>query len=354
MLLVGFVPDDRRRGPSVRLGTRSPGRSRRIEPTPESRRARGGERPRAKAPRPHRDRDPVRSRVRDATPTVHAEPRVLARRGVGRRFCPARLCPRSARSPPRPRSGSPSCCGSRPPIGGPERIRVVPLLFGAVLAPLAYVLGRTLDPGSDWRAWALGIAGVVIPVTLRHDLKQYTVDAFCALLLVVLVARAERSWSVRRLAALTTVATASRTTHQSHIRLGGTAGARAPERLLLLRGRRREAWWTAGGAALAAISFGAVYLVFDAPVRTSRLVHYWDAYYVPTDRTSNAIRFIHTRWGLLPRPGRPGWTPRGRTAAPPRLHRAVPPGPTCARGTAARAARRIDRPGVAQAVPPLG
>lgn len=185
-----------------------------------------------------------------------------------------------------------------PPIGGPERIRLVPLVFGAALAPLAYVLGRTLDPESDWRAWALGVAGIVVPVTLRHDLKQYTADAFCALLIVVLVARAERNWSVRRLAALTAVACIAPLISHPSV-LVALPALTLLSASLLFRGRRHEAWWTAGGAALAAASFGAVYLVFDAPARTSRLVHYWDAYYVPTDRTSNALRFIHTRWDFF-------------------------------------------------------
>ena len=194
-----------------------------------------------------------------------------------------------------------------PPVGGLERIRLVPLLFSAALAPLAYMLGRTVDPGSRWRAWALGVAGVLLPVSLRHDLKQYTADAFFTLLLALLVARAEREWSVRRLVALTSVACVAPLISHTSILVSLPAFALLIG-ALLVRGQRRPAAWTAGAAALSAASFGAVYLLFDAPGRTPMLVHYWDPYYVPIDGgTARALSFVHTRWsGFLDQTGLDG------------------------------------------------
>jgi len=186
-----------------------------------------------------------------------------------------------------------------PPIGGPERIRIVPLLFGAAVAPLGYVLGRTLDPDSRWRAIVLGVAGVLLPATLRHDLKQYTADAFCALLLVVLVARLEVRWSPRRLAALASVACVAPILSHTSILVSMPAMGLLVL-VLLARRRHREAAWTAAAAALSAVAFGAMYLFVDSAARTPQLVRYWEAYYVPTGRgRAAALDFVVARWDVF-------------------------------------------------------
>jgi hypothetical protein len=91
-----------------------------------------------------------------------------------------------------------------PPVGGPERYRLLPLAFAALTALAAWWLGRTLSPGR-W-AWlyglCCGVAGAASAAVLSHTwLKQYTAEAFVALALAVLLARVERAWSWRSLAA---------------------------------------------------------------------------------------------------------------------------------------------------------
>ncbi len=67
---------------------------------------------------------------------------------------------------------------------GDERARLVPLLFTGALAPVAYLLGRELDRESRGTALLLGFTGVALPAAMmRHDLKQYTADAFVAVTL---------------------------------------------------------------------------------------------------------------------------------------------------------------------------
>jgi hypothetical protein len=94
---------------------------------------------------------------------------------------------------------------------GDDALRLVPLLFAAGSVVLAYVFARTLPWGSELAARGAGFAaGAVVllaPISLvRHDLKQYTSDAFFALVLFVLAARLEAGWSIRRLAVFSIVA----------------------------------------------------------------------------------------------------------------------------------------------------
>ena len=92
-----------------------------------------------------------------------------------------------------------------PPVGGPERYRLLPLAFAALTALAAWRLGSELGRGSRW-PWlyglCCGVAGAASTAVLDHTwLKQYTAEAFVAVALALLLARVERSWSWRSLAA---------------------------------------------------------------------------------------------------------------------------------------------------------
>jgi hypothetical protein len=91
-----------------------------------------------------------------------------------------------------------------PPVGGPERYRLLPLAFAALTALAAWRLGRVIEPGRWSWLYGLGcgIAGAASAAVLDHTwLKQYTAEAFVAVALAVLLARVERSWSWPSLAA---------------------------------------------------------------------------------------------------------------------------------------------------------
>jgi hypothetical protein len=107
-----------------------------------------------------------------------------------------------------------------PPVGGPERYRLLPLAFAALTALAAWRLGRLLParpgrgpgglepsprPGRAWEPWlsglTCGVAGAASVAVLDHTwLKQYTAEAFVAVALALLLARVERAWSWRTLA----------------------------------------------------------------------------------------------------------------------------------------------------------
>jgi hypothetical protein len=96
-----------------------------------------------------------------------------------------------------------------PPIGGPERYRVVALLFALAAVVPAYRLGRRAAPpnASRWAAClpaaAAGLAVGLLPVAVsRPFLKQYTCELLVALVLVLLVARAEAAFTPARLSLL--------------------------------------------------------------------------------------------------------------------------------------------------------
>src|SRR5262249_17940901 len=72
------------------------------------------------------------------------------------------------------------------PGSGLQRARLVVLMFSVLTVVMAYVLARSLAWSSQWRARVAAISTAVVvmlaPLSLgRNDLKQYTSDAFCAL-----------------------------------------------------------------------------------------------------------------------------------------------------------------------------
>jgi hypothetical protein len=91
-----------------------------------------------------------------------------------------------------------------PPVGGPERYRLLPLAFAALTALAAWRLGSFLGSGGWSRLYGLccGIAGAASVAVLDHTwLKQYTAEAFVAVASALLLAWVERAWSWRSLAA---------------------------------------------------------------------------------------------------------------------------------------------------------
>ena len=84
-----------------------------------------------------------------------------------------------------------------PPVGPPERLRMLPLAFGVASVVAAYLLGRQLG---RVQAVAAGLGAALAPGALgNHSLKQYSADIFVTLLLLWLGARLEAGWSRRRL-----------------------------------------------------------------------------------------------------------------------------------------------------------
>lgn len=175
---------------------------------------------------------------------------------------------------------------------GDERARLVPLLFTAALCPLAYWLGRELDPDRRLPRWMLAFAAAVLPAAmLRHDLKQYTADAFVAVLVVYLAARAERVRTRRAVALLAGLASLGLLV--SHT--AAMAGAAVFAGLLAAHATRR-AWRRVAETAVGATAFviAAVldYLTLGRDALTPALADYWERYYVPA---SGGAEFVGSR-----------------------------------------------------------
>jgi hypothetical protein len=86
-----------------------------------------------------------------------------------------------------------------PHIGTVSRLRVVPLAFGMAEVWFGYLIGRRFGRDLAQRiafGWAVAAIVLLSPFALvRDDLKQYTADAFAAVLTVLLTLRIEERWS---------------------------------------------------------------------------------------------------------------------------------------------------------------
>ncbi len=183
-------------------------------------------------------------------------------------------------------------------FGASESSRIVPLAFAGLAVAAAYWLAR----GLGWRGRAdqvvagtlAGLAVLLVPaMLLRDDLKQYTADAFFALLILALTSRLERTWSRRGLAALS-VAVWGGMLFSDVAAFTGVAAIGA----LFLVQLARRAWGrlaevTASGAVTAVLML-AVYEAFDARAADALGAStFWDGYYVPLGQG------VHASWAFI-------------------------------------------------------
>jgi hypothetical protein len=182
------------------------------------------------------------------------------------------------------------------PHSSPSGLRLLPLAFTAGTAIPAYLLGRQIDPAS-WLTRLVLAAGVATApaLLLRHDLKQYTAEAFTALLLFWLAARLERQWSRQRLIVLSAFLAAGPL-------LANAAEFIAPAVLAglvavtLVRGERSHlAELVVAGAAALVVDL-AILMGIDRAGDTRSLRAYWQPFYVPTSHGfAAATHFIWAR-----------------------------------------------------------
>jgi len=187
-----------------------------------------------------------------------------------------------------------------PPVGGQERYRLLPLLFATASVLPGYALGRILFPEGRLGAALTGLTLAIIPVgLLRHDLKQYTADAFMAVLLLFLTARLEREWSLQHLVTFSVASAAGLLiSHTTAFFASSVLAA------LFLVNIGRGAWnrvrdvATAGGALL--LLSLAIYIGIDRRGINPRLIAYWSRFYVPLGRgVLTAVDFVLHRGSTL-------------------------------------------------------
>lgn len=187
------------------------------------------------------------------------------------------------------------------PGGRGEHLRWVPLLFSAAEVAIAYALGRCLPWGTERFARAAGIAlGAAVllaPASLvRNDLKQYTGDAFFALLILVLANRAEAKADMRplvELAIASMLATFFSTTAAFVVAavFAGLLGAALWARE---RGRIRGVVITGAAVAVAEAVYFSLVIV---PHTNPALRAFWNFYYLPA--SPRALAKVWTRLTVL-------------------------------------------------------
>ncbi len=175
------------------------------------------------------------------------------------------------------------------PGAGTQRARLVVLLLSAATVGMAYVFVRALAwPSRDRARVAATIAALVTmlaPLSLaRNDLKQYTCDGFCALVVLTVAARVDRRDGELRnyrapvwWLAAASVAVFPFSSTSAFVSVAAFAGVFGSA--LLRRERRRIIEVAAFGAA-AGLALAIYFAVVVSPNTNSALSAYWDHYYL--------------------------------------------------------------------------
>jgi hypothetical protein len=192
------------------------------------------------------------------------------------------------------------------PLGGEQRQRIVPILFAGLAAAAAYLFGRELRLGRFTTGLLTGAAVLLSPALLaENDLKQYTAEAFMAVVVWICVARVENEWGRRRLAALAAAGSFGVLLGSTVIFTAVAAVGALGLECLIRRQYRRLAELAVAAVGMLAV-FGVFYLVLLRSGDNAAMVSYWDPYYVPL-HLGPALTFVttHFTW-LVPQLGF-GW-----------------------------------------------
>ncbi len=170
------------------------------------------------------------------------------------------------------------------PGSGLQRARLVPLAFNVLSGCIAYVLTRSLAWGSRRaaRAAATAVAAVVTlaPLSLqRNDLKQYTCDAFCALLLLAVATAVDRNPTRVPVWCLGAVAVVVLPFSSTSAFVSVAVFAALLVSALLARDRRLALETFVVGV-VAGLLIGAYYLLVVLPKLSSTVTSYWSTFYL--------------------------------------------------------------------------
>lgn len=189
---------------------------------------------------------------------------------------------------------------------GDQAARLLPLAFAGAAVVAAYWLARQL--GWRWQPAAVGagvlagLGALLVPAMLeRNDLKQYTADAFMALLALALTSRLEREWSRRGLAALSVAVWGGMLLSHTVAFVGVAAFGALCVVALARRAWRRLAEAVVVGAGTAVLMLG-VYEAFDARAVLPGLTFspHFRIYYLPLHKgLHGVIKFLTRHFGWV-------------------------------------------------------
>ena len=177
------------------------------------------------------------------------------------------------------------------PGHGLQRQRLVPLAFAALSVAIGYLLGRELRL-TRFVAGLLTAAAVLLSpaMLVRDDLKQYTAEACAALLIWLLVARLDNSWSRWWLITLAVVTSVGTLFAETAIFTGGAAFT-----CLFLVALCRRQWRRLAEVAVTGLGtlviFGVIFITVLKPRIDPQLSGYWAPLYSPTSVTRAASFF---------------------------------------------------------------
>jgi hypothetical protein len=177
------------------------------------------------------------------------------------------------------------------PFGGPEKLRLVPLVFTMLAAAAGYLFGRELRLTRFVTGILTGAAVLLSPaMLLRDDLKQYTAEAFGCLVLWVLVARVENEWRRRRLIAIAAVGSVGLLFADTVIFVGAAAMASLALECLVRREYRRLVEIAAASAGMVIIA-GVIYKTVIHPSSKLLAAPMPSSHYLPTNPAA-AVHFV--------------------------------------------------------------
>jgi hypothetical protein len=188
------------------------------------------------------------------------------------------------------------------PGSGLQRARLVVLLFAALTTVMAYVVTRSIGWPSRATARVAAVAAaaavMLVPAALiRNDLKQYTCDAFCALLVLSVGAWADRgpeSARLRWLAAVVVIVLPFSST-SAFVTVSAFTGLLASAAIDRRWPRVREILIV---GAVAAVVVGAYYAAVVIPSANARLEAFWKDFYL-SGSPQHMVRIAWDRLVLL-------------------------------------------------------
>jgi hypothetical protein len=180
-----------------------------------------------------------------------------------------------------------------PPVGGPERYRLLPLAFAAAAVVPAYLLGHWLG---RLHATLAGLAVALLPAALsRTWLKQYPAEVLVALTLALLLARVEAAWSRRRLAVFGAVAAGSMLLSNTAPFVTAAAFTAMAAAAVLARRPRRLLDLVLVAVPVAAVQLSC-YMLFTGDGDNTVMRRYWAAFMLPPgDGPGAAVELVAGR-----------------------------------------------------------